>query len=106
MKTEEITHSLFKFKFTLHISKNGNCYCPVCGDEAQNYKWRPYDKLGMPSYDICDTCIYEYGYNDVDEVPYPNTWKTYREEWLNNKIENGKKLNLLDKRKLLENIGL
>lgn len=71
----------------LVLSSNGNCFCPVCGEESPDKEWRPYDKKGYPSYDIC-SCGFQYGFDDFGESSYENSWKIYREKWINNKIDN------------------
>ena len=50
--------------------------CPVCGfpdlDEP------PYDN-GNPSYNICDCCGFEFGYDDGSEEM---SFETYRKKWI------------------------
>ncbi len=54
-----------------------NYICPVCGynelDEA------PYDNNGNPSYNICDCCGFEFGYDDGSEEI---SFKEYRKKWI------------------------
>ncbi len=91
--------------FTLILSDDGFCYCPVCGELSRNKEWRPYDNEGYPSYDIC-SCGFEYGFDDGGELPYEKSWQLYREKWLNGEIDNfnSKRLSKPDKLKQLKNI--
>lgn len=92
-------------EFTLILSDDGFCHCPVCGEKSKNKEWRPYGKDGNPSYDIC-SCGYEYGVDDGDSMPCLKCWEEYREKWLNGEIDNfnSKKISKLDKLKQLKNI--
>jgi hypothetical protein len=91
----------------LTISPDGYCYCPVCGEKAREKDWRPYDNEGTPSYDIC-SCGFEYGYDDTGEPPYDESWKRYRERWLNDEISTaiGKTLSKTQKIEQLKNLGI
>lgn len=103
---KEIIHTWNNEKIILTISPDGYCYCPVCGVKALSKDWRPYDKEGHPSYDIC-SCGFEYGFDDnLGEPPHDKAWEHYREEWLLGNIENEKppKLTLSQKKEQLKNI--
>ncbi|MBP3950319.1 hypothetical protein [Bacillus suaedae] len=53
--------------------------CPVCGfDQLAE---APYDKDNNPSYEICDCCGFEFGYDDDSEG---KTFEEYRKEWISN----------------------
>ncbi len=51
--------------------------CPVCGyddlDEA------PFDNDGNPSYNICDCCGFEFGFDDGSEGI---NFEHYRKKWI------------------------
>lgn len=107
LQKEIILNSKYNFRITLHLSKAGFCYCPVCGLESQNKDWRPYDENGIPSHDIC-RCGYQFGYNDEFPGPYDKTWEIYREKWLNGDIKDELPpvLTLSKKKKQLGNINI
>jgi hypothetical protein len=43
----------------------------------------PYAKyFGMPSYDVCDCCGYEFGHEDEPGTADPVSFETYRQEWI------------------------
>jgi len=107
MKKEIITHWHYKTEIVLTIAENNSCPCPVCGKATNNIEWRPYNEDGNPTYDICDCCFFEFGYDDGgDEPPHDISWKNYREKWLDGQIENATKLTLTQKREQLKNIGI
>jgi hypothetical protein len=39
--------------------------------------------LGMPSYEVCQRCGYEFGFDDNPGVAAPVSFEDYREEWIN-----------------------
>jgi hypothetical protein len=69
--------------------------CPVCGS-AELTK-RPYetwpppedvslappyeDSLGMPSYEVCPNCGFEFGNDDNPGTAAPSSFEQYRVEW-------------------------
>lgn len=53
--------------------------CPVCGYDKLTEA--PYDEDGMPSYEICDCCGFEFGFDDLSEG---ETYSSYREKWICN----------------------
>jgi len=53
--------------------------CLVCG--YNRLEELPYGIDGYPSYEICACCGFEYGYDDLDRG---ESFKEYREKWLNN----------------------
>jgi len=65
--------------------------CPVCGYNMLEES--PYDKDGNPSYEICDCCGFEFGFDDISEEV---TFYDYREQW----IKNGAKWFSMDKKPL------
>jgi hypothetical protein len=43
----------------------------------------PYSKFfGMPSYEVCDCCGYEFGNDDEPGTGRPVSFETYRKEWI------------------------
>ncbi len=50
--------------------------CPVCGHLL---KEPPYDPDGNPSYEICDCCGFQFGFDDQSEGW---TFEVYRASWL------------------------
>jgi len=52
--------------------------CPICG--YTRLQMSPYDEHGYPSYEICDCCGFEYGFDD-DSEGY--SFENYREKWIN-----------------------
>jgi rubredoxin len=74
------------------------CQCPVCGYDkltAPPYEnWPPpaglairppyEDFLGMPSYEVCDQCGFEFGNDDnPGGTAAPTSFEEYRREWEN-----------------------
>ncbi len=53
--------------------------CPVCG--YPYLQSPPYDSDGNPSYDICDCCGFEFGFDDANNGV---SFKDYREKWIAN----------------------
>lgn len=51
--------------------------CPVCG--YNGLEEVPYDNDGNPSYEICDCCGYEFGFDDGSEGV---SFEQYRRKWL------------------------
>lgn len=51
--------------------------CPVCGYDK--LLEAPYDEFGYPSYQICNCCGFEYGFDDESEQ---HTFDSYRAEWI------------------------
>ena len=51
--------------------------CPVCGYDKLMEE--PFDKDGNPSYEICNCCGFEFGYDDGSEGVTPDF---YRKEWI------------------------
>ena len=107
MKKEKITHWHYKTEIILSVAEDNSCPCPVCGKKTDNIEWRPYDEDGNPTYDICECCFFEFGYDDGgDEPPHNISWENYRVKWLRGEIENATKLTLTQKREQLKNIGV
>ena len=52
--------------------------CPVCGYPELSEP--PRDENGAPSFDMCNCCGVEYGYEDCT----PESILKYREEWIKN----------------------
>jgi len=51
--------------------------CPVCG--YPNLDEPSYDKTGYPSYNICDCCGFEFGFDDTNNgIAFDN----YRKKWI------------------------
>lgn len=94
-------------KIVLIISNDGYCYCPVCGEKSKDKDWRPYDKDGYPSYDIC-SCGFEYGFDDGGEAPHDKSWENYRQRWLEDEVTPtfGRQLSRTEKEEQLRNLGL
>ena len=109
MKKETITNADHQCTVTLHVSEEGFCYCPVCGSPTKNTGWRPYAFNGTPSYDICGSCNFQFGFDDGGfPGPYDQAWERYRQKWLHGKIkdEGPPRLTLSEKRKQLKNIEM
>ncbi len=52
--------------------------CPVCGYDKLLEE--PFDSEGNPSYEICNCCGFEFGYDDSSEgISIHN----YRKKWIN-----------------------
>ncbi len=51
--------------------------CPVCG--YNELEEPPYDADGHPSYEICDCCGYEFGFEDGSEGI---SFEEYRKQWI------------------------
>ena len=55
---------------------NGKCTCPVCGfpdlGRGPTESW-------TPTYEICPSCGFEFGYSDAIEK---ETYENYREKWI------------------------
>jgi rubredoxin len=70
--------------------------CPVCGFEGLASKpyaiWPPpagtplrppyEDLLGLPSYEVCPRCGFEFGNDDNPGTAAPSSFEEYREEWI------------------------
>ena len=48
--------------------------CPVCG--FKGLKEMPYDKKGIPSYEICHCCGFEFGTDEKEGMAQ------FREKWI------------------------
>ena len=60
----------------------GRDICPVCG--FSYLEEQPRDENGRPSFDICDCCGIEFGYEDCTEeniIKYRNEWIESGGEW-------------------------
>lgn len=69
--------------------------CPVCGYDKLRSKpyetWPPPpgmsltppygDLLGAPSYEVCDRCGYEFGFDDNPGNGPPESFDDYRRNW-------------------------
>ncbi|MBD3638037.1 MAG: hypothetical protein HUJ25_11850 [Crocinitomicaceae bacterium] len=90
----------------LIVDSKGFCFCPVCGERANVKVWRPYDKFGYPTYDIC-SCGFEYGFDDGGEPPYEKSWENYRTKWYAGELDfgNSKTLPKSQKDQQLAQIG-
>ena len=107
MTKEIICNEDGKFNITLTLSKDGFCFCPVCGEKSKNKEWRPYDTLGYPTHDICK-CGFEYGYDCGPDGPHEKSWENYRKEWFAGQLKfgNSKTLDKSKKLEQLKNIGV
>ena len=70
--------------------------CPVCGAAELTTKpyatWPPADdasltppyenQLGMPSYEVCPRCGFEFGNDDNPGTAAPTSFEEYRDEWV------------------------
>jgi len=78
--------------------------CPICGyDELEKI---PYYGGDCPSYEICECCGFEYGFDDGSEG---HTFTTYRRKWILEGAEwfvSNSKSNNWDLEKQLANINL
>lgn len=90
MTTEVIYRKRTGERIELIISPKGRCYCPVCGSEAGNHDWRPYDDQGEGQYDICE-CGFQFGYTDAGRDSYKKYWSEYKKYWLSKDDERGLK---------------
>ena len=62
--------------------------CPVCG--YSGLKRQPYTLSGGGTYDNCDCCNFEFGYDDdpsacgnyPDDYTREQMWDAYRKEWI------------------------
>lgn len=55
--------------------------CPVCG--CLGLEEPRYDSYGYGSYEICDCCGFEFGYDDSHMLgDLPSKFRNYRERWL------------------------
>lgn len=78
--------------------------CPICGYDKLTEE--PFDKDGNPSYEICNCCGFEFGYDDGSEGVSPDI---YRKEWIKQGVKwfNIKvKPNNWDLQEQLKNINL
>ena len=50
--------------------------CPVCGFDRLTEE--PYDIDGNPSYEICNCCGFEFGFDDLKIINF----EYYREKWI------------------------
>lgn len=106
--TKEVIDTWNGEKIVLTISADGYCYCPVCGAKSEDNDWRPYDKEGYPSYDIC-SCGFEFGFDDGGgEPPHDKSWERYRQKWLDGEVEQafGRRLSRHEKLEQLKNLGI
>ena len=63
-------------------------YCRVCGLLCDTNQWG--DDGGLPSYDICDCCGVEFGYEDytLDSIrKYRDNWRKNGAKWFNPKAK-------------------
>jgi len=51
--------------------------CPICG--YPDLTESPYDSDGQPSYEICDCCGFEFGFDDKSNE---KSFDQYRKEWI------------------------
>ena len=107
MRYEKIIFENTNSEIFLPISDDGYSFCPVCGEKSKNKEFRPYDKLGFPSYEICGCCGIEYGF-DCESDSTENDWKSYRAKWLRNEIDSNlaRKMSKTDKIKQLKQIKI
>ena len=61
-----------------------NC-CPVCGYDGLNEP--PYDGDGNPSYEICNCCGYEFGFDKQNFDEYRLKWLSGGTKWFNPKAQ-------------------
>ncbi len=59
--------------------------CPVCGYDGLNAP--PFDEEGNPSYDICNCCGYEFGFDEENFDEYRLKWLTSGTKWFNPKVQ-------------------
>lgn len=65
--------------WTISMHKNNELYiCRICGSEQVDAPWG--DDGESPTYDICDCCGVEFGYEDSTLQGI----KIYRSKWLDN----------------------
>ena len=110
MPIEKIVNTEHNFTVSLHLTEEGHCCCPVCGDFGPKMKeWRPYNEMGVPSYDICYSCGFQYGYDDGDYPgPYDISWASWRKEWFFGRKPEGrtKRFTMSQKLEMLKRIGI
>ena len=76
--------------------------CPVCGYDKLAEE--PYDQDGNPSYEICNCCGFEFGFDDESEG---NSFESYRQKWIDDGVKwfsDKAKPEAWDLKKQLENI--
>lgn len=56
--------------------------CPICGYDKLDEK--PYDNEGNPSYEICNCCGFEFGFDDASEG---ESFEEFRKKWLDSGAE-------------------
>ena len=74
-------------RITLMLN-NSQCYCRICGLLCDTNQWGNEEEL--PSYDICDCCGVEFGYEDytLDSIrKYRNNWLKNGAKWFNPKAK-------------------
>lgn len=60
--------------------------CPVCGYDKLNEE--PYDDDGNPSYEICNCCGFEFGYDEgKDFANYQEKWIKNGAVWFNTQVK-------------------
>ncbi|MGL4874385.1 MAG: hypothetical protein ACRC30_07010 [Clostridium sp.] len=62
--------------------------CPICG--YPNLDESPRNEKGMPSFDICDCCGIEFGYEDCTEesaIEYRKRWIDSGGEWFSKELK-------------------
>lgn len=86
MKYETVIYQQTNSIIRMPISDDGFSFCPVCGEKFKNKSFRPYDRQGFPSYEICGCCGIQYGF-DCEPDSAERDWNRYREKWLRNEID-------------------
>lgn len=56
--------------------------CPVCGYDKLTEE--PYDRDGNPSYEVCDCCGFEFGFDDGSAG---HTFQDYLQKWIENRAQ-------------------
>lgn len=59
--------------------------CPVCGYDGLTEP--PFDEDGNPSYEICNCCGYEFGFDEASFEEHRSKWLSEGAKWFNPKAQ-------------------
>lgn len=75
---------------TIHLSKTGNIFCPVCGVEFADSSNCLIDQIFFGCTEICSSCDTHFGFSDQSnkfinsKYDLETRWGTLRLAWLDN----------------------